>query len=251
MTKMNQYLKTLRENNYTPNFWCSEEYFCYAGWKTENYAGRVSVKDDEGNLMLPIISNGKIIIEGFWWSGLMFKSFEKYDFLDYNFIYNPSHFLNLEGSKWKIFRKNIKKFPRNKNGLRYDYIDDAGTVADILVDWLSARKEDETIHDDEVILKYLNHPEKKILFDDNEIYGINIWDENFKFVNYRFCFVKDFPFLSEYMRYLFYTDEDILNKNKLVNDGGSLDNEGLFNFKVRLNPIEAIKITTKYKEKES
>ena len=246
MTKMNPYLKMLKENNYNPNFWCSENYFYYAEWVTEVNNGWVIVRDKEGQLMLPVINDEGITLVGNWWAGLDDKMFLMYGLLDYNFIYDPRNFLNLEGSCWKVFRKNIKKFPRNRKGLRYEYCQSSDLSTDVFISWLCGRKEDEIILDDDVILKYLHHTEKKILYDDNEVYGINIWDENYKYVNYRYCFTDGSPFLSEYMRYLFYTDKDILQKEKLINDGGSLGSEGLHNFKVRLNPVEIIEIKTKY-----
>jgi hypothetical protein len=39
------------------------------------------------------------------------------------------------------------------------------------------------------------------------------------------------------MRYLFYRDPEIRNQNKLVNDGGVLDNPNIKAFKDKMNPV--------------
>ncbi len=68
--------------------------------------------------------------------------------------------------------------------------------------------------------------------------GMNVWDENHLYINYRLCIVDPSErFLDEFMRYLFYTDPLIMEQNKLVNDGGVLGNEGLKRFKDKMNPF--------------
>ena len=85
--------------------------------------------------------------------------------------------------------------------------------------------------------------EKKGLYKGEKLVALNIWDENYKYVNYRFCFVDHSePFLDEFVRYLFYTDLWILSKNKLVNDGGVLGRPGLEKFKDRLHPFRKRKV---------
>lgn len=109
---------------------------------------------------------------------------------------------------------------------------------------MGTKEEDQVIHDDEVMIDYLFHGDnRKILVDKNGfILGINIFDSNYKYINFRFSFSRNIKFLSEYLRYVFYTDPAILNQNKLVNDGGSLDNKNLAFFKEKLNPLEKRKI---------
>ena len=72
--------------------------------------------------------------------------------------------------------------------------------------------------------------------------GMNVWDENFAFINYRYCIDDGAPFLNEYLRYCFYTHPTILLINKYVNDGGCLDSEGLKKFKMKLNPLAVYKV---------
>jgi hypothetical protein len=48
--------------------------------------------------------------------------------------------------------------------------------------------------------------------------------------------------LDEFVRYLFYTDREILSKNKFINDGGTVGNSGLERFKDKLNPFRKRKV---------
>jgi len=85
--------------------------------------------------------------------------------------------------------------------------------------------------------------EKMGLYKDGKLVAINIWDENYKYINYRYCIVdRKEPFLDEFVRYLFYTDLVILKTGKLVNDGGTVGNQGLEHFKDKLNPIRKRKV---------
>jgi hypothetical protein len=80
--------------------------------------------------------------------------------------------------------------------------------------------------------------------DSGKVLGINIWDLNDTYINYRYCFCSNEPFLSEYMRLLFYTDPEILSTGKLVNDGGCLGNDNLKAFKKKLNPISVREVSS-------
>jgi hypothetical protein len=242
---MNQYLKMLKENNWEPNFWCSEDYFRFAGCSIQKERLLVSWLDAEGFQMFPMIGDRIVSTIGNWWASFEHPAFDRNDFLDYNFIYNPNNFLNLIGRRWNVFRKNIKKFPTGKNGLQYRKFKDSEIAKKAFLYWLESRDASEEIQDDSTILNFMNSENKKILFDGNEVYGINIWDENFRYVNFRYCFCRNIPFLSEYLRYLFFLD--MTKKNKYVNDGGSLGSEGLFKFKMRLNPVKCNRIKTKLK----
>lgn len=241
---MGKYLTILEKNKIIPNFWCSEEYFQNARWEErEDDLGIIRIQDSDGVNMLPPFPDLSI---PYWASFPLSLRYQNLKFLDFNFIYNPSNFLDLRGSHWTTFRKNIKKFPKGKNNLYYEKIECVQWRAlDALTSWLMSRREDEEIYDDKVILKYITESEnKKILYDDNNIYGVNIWDENYMFINYRYCWCANIPFLSEYLRFLFYTDPEILSKNKKVNDGGCLNRESLYNFKMRLNPETVYRIYT-------
>lgn len=247
----NKYLEALEKFNIEPNFWCSDEYFEKAGWEVVAKAGLAGVLDGDGFLMLPLldlVTGGMFGLTTGVWAGL---GDETGKFLDYNFIYNPKRFQDLSGGDFQVFRKNSRKFINRNPDKKMHYIDvnqtDGNLIAalpDILCNWLEGKPEDVVIQDDEVLLSYLNEGRnRKVLLDQyGNVYGINIWDDNYRYINYRYCFCKPGQFLSEYMRLLFYTDENILGQNKLVNDGGCLDDKNLYNFKTKLNPEKINKI---------
>ena len=122
----------------------------------------------------------------------------------------------------------------------------------LFLEWVGTKGEDQEIHDDEVMLNYLFHGNnRKILVDKNNyILGVNIWDLGYSQIYFRFNFSRNIKFLNEYLRYIFYTDPIILNQNKLVNDGGSLDNKNLEAFKDKLRPLEKREIFSYIKMEE-
>ena len=252
------YLNWLEKLKISPNFWCSAEYIHRARLSEilQSWNRWLSIEATETDraVMFPIIDvlNGCLTndkreiwadFEGWEGEGL------KPEFLDYEYIYNPKEFLTLTGGKWATFRKNSRKFPsRFKGSLRYDWVqiyshhfsNSEESLTGLLLRWLAGQGENTEIYDDEVMLDYLkNGWNRKILWDeDGSIHGINIWDENYKYINFRYCFCRKEEFLSEYMRLLFYTDPYIQERNKLVNDGGTLDNPDLKFFKDKLNPLK-------------
>jgi len=260
------YMGLLQTACVEPNFWCSSEYIKKAGLKIVvvmplNIPIYVSDEDwavfptsfyDEGNTPFELPLGCK----GIWsdWVGFNPKGL-KPEFLDYEYIYDPKAFLNLSGNKWMTFRKNCRKFPNRYKG-RIEYtslfyvdeeIDDVinKELECLLINWLEDRNDE--IQDDDVILKYLYEGEnRKVLWDadSGKVLGINIWDSNYQYINYRYCFTRKMDYLSEYMRYLFYTDPIILNEGKLVNDGGVLGNENLKKFKDKLNPIRVRRVNS-------
>jgi hypothetical protein len=244
----NVYIELLEKRNLTPNFWISEEYFEKAGFRTLKEENDNSITVWDGNqLVFPAIDINGEFLQG---TNPIWSDFESYydkwkepKFLDYNYIYDPKNFLNLKGHEWAVFRKNIKKFPKRLNH-SWSYL--TGVHKDlstepVVEEWLRGIK---SVHDEEVLLKYLESGENKaILFDSaDKVYGINIWDENYKFINYRYAICGKQDFVSEFLRYLFYTNRKILNSGKLVNDGGVLDSPELERFKNKLNPVDIIKV---------
>lgn len=247
------YLYLLEKFQVRPNFWCSLEYFNKADLSIvqlygEGFGVMDSFTDSLLNesitgLLFPPIDEKKGLFRAssIWADFEGFKSFPGVEksFLDYEYIYDPKAFLDMSGKKWLTFRKNSRKFSRK---FPWEYRDfkseDSGWLNNIMGDWLDGC-EDEEIHDARVMLRYLHEGEnRKVLIAGGIPVGINIWDENYRFINFRYCICKDIPFLSEFMRWLFYTDEKILSKNKLVNDGGVLDRPGLKTFKDKMNPAE-------------
>jgi hypothetical protein len=250
-----KYLDWLEKLKVIPNFWCSEEYFEKAHLEEELLPGNFLIVKDSlfkgtGMILVPAvdIEYGTILPGGvprIWsdfegWQSVSYSP----SFLDYEYIYNPKEFLTMDGGKWQVFRKNCRKFPKrvmtdltyNRLGA-WNYPNLDGAFNEMFQEWLSGA--DREIQDDEVMLKYFGGGEnRKILWsrDERKIYGVNIWDENYHYVNFRYSFCRKDDYLPEYMRWLFYTDGEIVRKNKLVNDGGTLDNPNLKRFKDKLCP---------------
>jgi len=237
----NDYLEALKMFGIEPNFWCSEEYFQKAGWQVCWDGDAIYVFDEDVVMLPPIDTTGGEVYLGnasVWATlGTLGGTQFALQFLDYNFIYDPKRFFDLAGGDWQTFRKNSRKFVNRNPDLRLQYrpVQPDDDLSEVLVEWLSEKER--VIVDDETMIKYMESGQNvKILTDDNgEVYGVNIWDENYMYINFRYCFCKPGQHLSEYMRLLFYTDPLI---NKLVNDGGCLDNQELYRFKTKLNPIK-------------
>jgi len=249
LKKRNKYLAALERFNIEPNFWCAQEYFDKAGWKVWIDDGVVGyVLSDEHPMLSPVgLVTGIIYDTGVlrWGVWALFPG-EFGDFLDYNFIYDSKRFLDLSGGDFQTFRKNSRKFINRNPDKKFVYRDasDKDDLTEFLLEWLE--KKEGVIHDDEVIIKYLESGEnRKVLVDENDVvYGVNIWDENYCYINYRYCFCKPGQYLSEYLRLLFYTSPEVQLSGKLVNDGGCLGDDNLFKFKMKLNPVKINKIYT-------
>lgn len=192
--------------------------------------------DTNGDLMFPpVLLQG----EGFGEADKFWADFPEHpgrDFLDYEYIYDSKDFLKMEGGKWAVFRKNSRKFP-NRIGeeLTYSYGRiSAKKIGNLLDSWMDRFA---LIHDGEILIDYIFDGESRkglIEVESGKLYGLNVWDENFRYINFRYCICQGIPFLSEYLRLLFY--QDMVSKGKLVNDGGSLDNPALKSFKEKMNP---------------
>lgn len=235
--------------NLTPNFWMTEEYVQRKGlqWVEEN--GLWGWQEmEEGGWVFPPIDCSKQFIHAPCWAGFSVSSevgavvgaFSQVARpLDFQFIYDPERFLDLTGSQWKVFRKNIKKYPERFPGfLEYKEIkpgEHDTDLTEMLLNWAGAKD----IYDNDVMVDYLfNGNMRWGLFRDGKLEGVNVADENHKHLIFRYCLDSGIPFLNEYLRWRFYTDPFVQACGKLVNDGGSLGSLGLFNFKMKLNPVE-------------
>ena len=248
-TNRSAYLACLEEWGIEPNFWCSLEYFQKAGWREIVTDQMLFVIDEEGHVMLPPLSlkhqtaNTYVPNKGLWADLVgfspIFAEGQTCHFLDYQYIYDPGRFFDMSGGQWSTFRKNSRKFPQR-------YGEDSLVLAtDVKVKMIEdfvpgalKQLKGETIHDIEVMMKYLFFGENRLFLLDLEsgqILSINIWDENHQYINYRYCLCSNISFLSEYSRLGFY--KYIFQKNKMVNDGGVLDRPSLKLFKDKLNPI--------------
>jgi hypothetical protein len=260
----------LKKGNITPNFYVSAEYFEKAGLKEESSeVSPISFVMDEDWMVFPPINTKTFQLEALVFIGQkVWSDFPEWKpegwepkFLDLEYIYDPTDFLCMEGGKWQVFRKNCRKWPnRTKGNFHYHSIAKSFDVermneklSIVLENWLESKSVDDKIMDDDVLLKYLFYGEnRKILYDNTtwKIKGINIWDENYKYINYRYCICQPEEFLSEYMRWLFYTDSFIFNKNKLVNDGGVLDSSNLKKFKDKMNPLQVREVNSWIKKED-
>lgn len=256
---MDLYLKALKVHNIDPNFWISDEYFKFAGFKevvtsTCLVDKLIAITSDETDqFIFPPISllygcGGKTECpKNGVWSDFSNASYsgEHHELLDLEYLYNPIDFQNMVGKKWAVFRKNVRKWPRINDGeFEYMKINDHlktkhyKEIADLMIEWLE--NHDELIQDSEALLHYTLYGENRcILFHTarQEVVGINCWDSNWKYINFRWSICKKEPFLNEFMRYLFYRDPEIKKQNKLVNDGGVLDNPNIKAFKDKMNPV--------------
>lgn len=159
-------------------------------------------------------------------------------FLDSEFIFDPCQFNDMTGGRWQIYRKNSRKWQRGHENWSYQDKFKGRQAQMLLGEWLDNKP---NVEDSELMIRLclekIPGVGRKFLYHDGELKAINVWDENWRFVNYRVCIVKDEPWLSEFARLLFYTDPEIQSKHKLIHDGGSLGNEGLERFKDKMNPL--------------
>ncbi len=258
LKKKNQgslYLRTIKNWKYEPNFFMSETYFKHKDFKEYTKKGWVWVEDDITPVFpaLPyrFLRSSKSPITEFWASihDCWINPTNRLKFLDYQYIYNPKSFLNMEGKEWAAFRKNSKKFPnRNLNTIYTEFRNDK-SIRELLAEWMENNSSN--VMDAEFIAKCILYPSKadyiKYLYSGDRLIAINYADENYKYINYRFLICRKEPFADEYARFIFYTDPIIQNKNKLVNDGGCLGFEGLEKFKDKLNPVSKVKIYSQIK----
>lgn len=243
------YLKRAEELGIDPNFYLSEPYLNLAGAQCYTRLGWTWIEEGDWCLFPPL----PMTPLGFMtppydlrkvWSDFEGKHPNYYHstFLDWEYIFDSNNFNNLSGGKWEVFRKNIRKWPKQHPNWEYSKNPSIIQASELLGYWIEAKEHD--VQDAEMIVDFMfpSIPRedifRKFLYRGQELVAINIWDENYKYINYRYCFVKEGnPHLDEFARYLFYTDLEIQDKGKLINDGGSIGNKGLEAFKDKLNPV--------------
>lgn len=257
---MSEYIDSLQKLKVDPNFWISEEYFQKAGLIEKKDGGSIWIEDEGTMVFPPLVWDSSLIFPEKIWSDFSdfnpayFQHYRE-EFLDYEYLYDPKDFLEMRGKKWMVFRKNSKKFPRRYGkDIFYEsiseYIVKKGEeetqkdLIQLLSGWLKERNEE--IQDSDVMVEYVLNGERRWVLSDAEgkLLGLNCWDENYKHLNYRYCIHESFPFLSEYMRYMFYISPSVQSSGKLVNDGGVLDNPRLELFKDKLNPVRKRKVNS-------
>lgn len=277
------YLKLAQENNFEPNFWCAPLYLSVIGAVEERhsdgYVCLITGEEGEQTLFPPIpvshymnglaekgieCPNTRDIWAGF--SNTVFPSSGCKTLLDHEFIYDPAEFTRMKGKKWMKFRKNSRKWMRrkifqegweDKRDIRFIQLKEGECdteVFQLIEKWLTARGDDSYIHDGETLLKCAAiYPFRLALVSPSSgrVWAISIWDYSWKYINYRWIIVDpEEPFLDECMRLSFYLEMHRRHPGVFVNDGGNLDNEGLYRFKESINPIAINKIYSWERNKE-
>lgn len=237
----------MEEQKIIPNFYCSIPYWIHSGCTVHNTEECIWVEVDNICLFPPIskketFSLNKLSeVKEIWcdFSNSILPEGWRVMMLDWEYIYDPLSFREMKGGVWETFRKNSRKWPKLHDHYKYGYYIPTGAeIGNLMGKWMEKRQS--TVLDPVLIIEMVCDPTipRKYLYDGNRLVGINLWDENYQFINFRFCICDDEPFLSEFLRWLFYTDPEIISKNKLVNDGGVLDNPNLKRFKDKMNPVK-------------
>jgi len=235
------YLEMAKKLSVVPNFYMSEAYFDYARLIEHSDKDRVWVEGN-GWCVFPPLPYPIDFDENIWcdMGGLCPPDWYQKKELDWEYIFDPWDFNDMTGGKWNTFRKNVRKWPRgNPNHAYLSELLDNLSAEHLMGEWLEERME--SAQDADIMIKMAldHHPNVRhmYLYRGRELVGINVFDWNYRYINYRLCIVKPGErFLDEYLRFLFYTNSDILLSGMLVNDGGTLGREGLERFKDKMNP---------------
>lgn len=253
------YLRLMEEYKLLPNFITSREYLLSSNIinaidsVTDYEYLRLVDRGTKCNLIPPIsmtkptlFHGSKCLLdsEGFKWG------VTGHYFWDYEYVYCPSDVIDLNGSHKSTFRKNVSRFAsKNCNS----FVSISGKKAsNFFIYWLQRVKNEMEIFEPEVINHYLLSSVNNMgLFILDRLVGVVSWDENYKFINFRYCFsLRDVPYTDEFLRYSFYEFINSYRKGKLVNDGGSLGSEGLERLKRKLCPCLVYKRYSCHKQGE-
>jgi len=221
-----------------PNFFVSERYWWAAGWAAvPNGDDVIHVLDQAGLDMLPPMGQDRPVPTEVWCDFLGYQGIGQAKFLDHQFLYYPSSFLDLSGHQRAVFRRNVWRFDRRHTDWVYRQPRSQDELMGALGDWLEAGQE---VYDLDATLRYLEDcpaEESRVLEVDGEVVAINAWDRNLTFVNFRYSFARrDVKYASEFARLRFYLDTLERWPLRIVNDGGSLGSEQLLKFKNKLGP---------------
>ncbi len=175
------------------------------------------------------------------WEGYSHNTYAKQVF-DYEYIFCPESFTRMIGGKWETFRKNSKKWARNNpNHVVTMHEPTISSKSNLILNWIESHQ---LLVDGDFIIDYLLQKKNKginfqYVYKGAELVGINAWDINWKYINYRMCIASpNEHYLNEYLRWNFYT---YIAKTKCyigykVNDGGTLGDKGIEKFKDKLQP---------------
>lgn len=264
---MDLYLRKIKELRIDTNFWCSQEYLSFAGAVEKKNDHFVWLEDpDAGLLFFPSIDLRYGFLSPYnpehltIWSDFagfspVFPAFHRFpyrpEFLDYEYLYWPNNFQNMRGGRWKVFRKNVRKWPRRNRCWRYELATkhsrrEEADILELVAAWLEAIGIDK-VHDGDVMIKFAVGGEyRALLYRKDQLVGMNVWDYSpTDRINFRYSIaLPGEDFLSDYLRFLFYTSPPVRCWGLTVNDGGALDNPGLKKYKEKLNPIRIRTVQT-------
>jgi hypothetical protein len=170
-----------------------------------------------------------------------FKGCSQPTFFDWEYIYKPQDIVEHRGRKFHVFRHNVNKFKNTHQNVKIEYVKTGSSIDNIMEiyeEWLNGNPESEI--QNEWVLEFpkfgLNH---KVLYLDGVPVAFNVWDEGIKYTHFLINYsVPGIPFLNEFSRLLFYEDTyRQFGASRLVNDGGTLMNAGLEQYKDKLNPV--------------
>jgi hypothetical protein len=247
------YLTRAQELKIDPNFFLSEPYLRFSKVQCYSNKGWVWIEAD-GWTLFPPLPTGEIIANYPYQCRKIWSDFENRkpnyfhsEFLDWEYLLDSKAFNDMTGGKWETYRKNARKWPKANPNWLYTGYNDPSEVSRLLGSWLEVKQKD--VQDGKLIIEFLlNNKEtegisRKYLYSNGNLVAVNVWDENWKYINFRFCIIRpEEPYLDEFARLLFYTDPIIQIKGKLINDGGSLGSMGLERFKDKLQPVRKRKV---------
>lgn len=234
------YLDRMSMLGLIPNFWCSLEYWRRAGIRfTEAAEGSFLASDSDGELFLPILH-----VRGPLPGVEVFAGFPDMDgavVVDRQYIYTPG-LPDMKGTTWKPLRSTMRRVDRLLGSLRLCPLrpgEEVKRSAQLLFDW--SLTQGDQVYDPELMTDFvLNGDNRLALWDDrNVLWGIMVWDSNYKYTNFRYCVVsQEVDGLSDVARLLFREWCGIHHPNRLINDGGDLDRSGLRRYKMKFHPHE-------------
>jgi len=260
MNRLKDYFDIAEQKKIIPNFWMNYPYLRACGVSVFSQGSYIWL-DENGTCLFPPLSlessdpSVSVFLPDYIWAGFPEyypNGYEKGEFLDYNYVFRPGDFFHMEGGRWSTFRKNSKKWLKRNDNWHYSqhlYSGARESLEILLSEWLEEKAE--TVNDPEAVialtLSNMEGVHRGYMYRNGmrDIVGVNIWNENYFYTNYTYCLCKPGEkFLDEAMRLLFYR---LQPKERLINDGGVLDNPGLKRFKDKMNPGAKMKIYSYYK----
>lgn len=229
----------------------SAEYLMMSDWEwCRRRGGLKGWADDETNTQpfvwaVPPMRENELTFHGVpIWAGSLDRIGTPTCVMDRQYIYNPKAFTDLSGGGWATFRKNIRKWPRRIGRGRHEYRrltdEDKPKVGHLLSNW--SVRHPEVFDPVTMIHLCLFGTWRWGLFVGDRLCGMNVADNNYRYINYRYCLDDGSDFIQEFLRYQFYTSDWTLQSGMLVNDGGDLDEEHLAEFKMKLRPFEVRRV---------